>query len=55
MSSDMEQQRIHEAVDDMYAQMAQDEDPRFKNSKFLGFLSKLKTGEFRIEGKELIK
>jgi peroxin-5 len=55
LTKEMEQQRIHEAVDDMYGQMAQDEDPRFHNSKFLGFLSKLKTGELRIEGKELIE
>lgn len=34
--------------------MAQDSDPRFKNSKFLKFLDQIKTGEVKIEGKELI-
>ena len=33
--------------------MMNDPDPRFKNSQFLQFLQKVKTGELIIEGKEL--
>lgn len=34
--------------------MAKDEDPRFKNSKFLNFLGQIKSGEVQIKGKELV-
>lgn len=39
----------------MFDLMSKDDDPRFKNSKFLDFLGKLKTKELVIEGKELIQ
>jgi hypothetical protein len=34
--------------------MMNDPDPKFANSKFLGFLKKLKSGDLKIEGKSLL-
>lgn len=45
---------VKEAAGDMMDTMMNDPDPKFKNSQFLSFLSKLKTGEYSIEGKELV-
>jgi hypothetical protein len=33
--------------------MMQDEDPKFRNSKFLQFLKQLSDGKLKIEGNEL--
>ena len=33
----------------MYQDMLNEEDPRFKNSKFLNFLGDLKTGDLKID------
>jgi hypothetical protein len=50
-----EQTAIKSAADDMIETMEANEDPRFKNSNFLVFLKKLKTGELKIEGSQLIQ
>lgn len=39
----------------MFDLMQKDEDPRFKESKFLSFLSKLKNGDVKIVGDKLVE
>ena len=39
----------------MISVMMNDPDPKFKESKFLGFLNKLNNGSWVIEGKDIIK
>ena len=49
-----EQQTIKKAAFDMIDVMKNDPDPKFKNSKFLEFLMKVNTGEYKIQNNELI-
>jgi len=39
----------------MMRSMRNDPDPRFKKSKYINFLDKLSTGEWKIKGKDLLK
>lgn len=50
-----EQATIKQAATDIMEVMAQDPDPKFKNSKFFEFMNKLKTGEYKIEDNQLIQ
>ena len=49
-----EDEVIKEVSGNMVELMSMDPDPKFQNSQFLQFLSKLKTGEFKIEKNQLI-
>jgi len=55
MENKLEQDVIKDAASDMVRVMMADPDPKFQNSKFLQFLKKLETGEYKIQGNELIK
>ncbi len=43
------------ATNNLMEIMQNDPDPKFKNSKFLHFLSRIQKGELEIKGKELIE
>eukprot|EP01016_Furgasonia_blochmanni_P050659 TRINITY_DN785_c0_g8_i1.p1 TRINITY_DN785_c0_g8~~TRINITY_DN785_c0_g8_i1.p1 ORF type:complete len:741 (-),score=247.46 TRINITY_DN785_c0_g8_i1:79-1968(-) len=49
-----EQENIKRAANDMIEVMMNDPDPKFRNSKFLQFLKKIDTGEYKIENNELL-
>lgn len=50
-----EQASIKQAASDMISVMMNDPDPKFQNSRFLNFLNKLNTGDYRIEDNQLIE
>lgn len=50
-----EEQVVKDAATDMIAVMQADQDPKFQNSKFLQFLKKLESGEYKIENNQLLK
>eukprot|EP01017_Pseudomicrothorax_dubius_P007983 TRINITY_DN12582_c0_g1_i1.p1 TRINITY_DN12582_c0_g1~~TRINITY_DN12582_c0_g1_i1.p1 ORF type:complete len:661 (-),score=173.37 TRINITY_DN12582_c0_g1_i1:114-2096(-) len=54
MDDNQKQETIRQAAGDMMEVMLNDPDPKFQNSKFLQFLGKLNTGEYKIQENELI-
>lgn len=55
VEDDEAQRVIQEKSAEMFNLMMEDDDPRFKESKFLGFLSKVMKGELKITDDQIVE